>query len=99
MTLSQESKGAEGVGANWDSDGDANLSLLKAPLKLSIRHFQRVFYTYRTQLWPALEVRRRFFENRRVWTHWHCGWRCEFESFESTIEAINKALSASLLDI
>jgi hypothetical protein len=26
-------------------------------------------------------------------------WRCEFESFESTIEAINKALPASILDI
>jgi hypothetical protein len=40
-TLSQESKGAEGVGANWDSDGDANLSLLKAPLNLSRKGLQR----------------------------------------------------------
>jgi hypothetical protein len=26
-------------------------------------------------------------------------WRCEFDSFESTVDPINKALSASLFDI
>jgi hypothetical protein len=27
-----------------------------------------------------------------VGANWHCGWRCEFQSFESTVEAINEAL-------
>jgi hypothetical protein len=41
-TLPQKSKGGAGVGANCHCGGDANSNRLKAPLKLSIRHFQRV---------------------------------------------------------
>jgi hypothetical protein len=47
-------------------DGDANLNGLKAPLSLAMRHFRRVVYTYKRPFRPALEVRRRFLENRRV---------------------------------
>jgi hypothetical protein len=48
------------------ADGDANFNRLKAPLKLSIRHFRRVFETYRTPFHQATEVLRRFVENRVV---------------------------------
>jgi hypothetical protein len=41
--LRRKSKVGEAVGANWASDGDPNLNRLKAPLTLSVRHFQRVF--------------------------------------------------------
>jgi hypothetical protein len=36
-------EGAGAIEANWHCDGDANVNRLKAPLKLSIRHLQRVF--------------------------------------------------------
>jgi hypothetical protein len=41
-------------------DGDANFNRLKAPLQLSISHFQRVFQTYIRPFWQAPEVPRRF---------------------------------------
>jgi hypothetical protein len=44
-------------------DGDANFNRLKAPLKLSIGHFRRVFETYRRAFWQAPVVLRRFIEN------------------------------------
>jgi hypothetical protein len=37
--------------------GDANFTQLSTPLHLSIRRFQRRFYTYRRQIWPAPAVR------------------------------------------
>jgi hypothetical protein len=79
--------------------GDANLNRLKAWLILSVRYFRRVWQTYRTPFSQAPEVRRRFFENRRARGAMDANWRCECESFESTVDAINKALSASLSDI
>jgi hypothetical protein len=45
--------------------GDANFNRLKAPLELSIRHFQRVL-TYRTPFGQAPVVLRCFLENRRL---------------------------------
>jgi hypothetical protein len=42
-TLPRKSKGPEVMGANWHCGGDANFNRLKAALKLSISHFQRVF--------------------------------------------------------
>jgi hypothetical protein len=48
-------------------DGDGNLSRMKAPLNLSIRRFQRGFYTYRKLFWPVAMVRRGFLQKRRVW--------------------------------
>jgi hypothetical protein len=50
--------------------GDANFTQLNTPLHLSIRRFQRRFYTYRRQIWPAPVVRRCFVENRMVWRLW-----------------------------
>jgi hypothetical protein len=43
--------------------GDTNFNRLKALWKLSPRLFERVVYTYKSSLGPALEVRRRFLEN------------------------------------
>jgi hypothetical protein len=47
-------------------DGDANVNCLKAPLKLSRGHFQRVFYTYRRPFGQAPVVLRCFVENRML---------------------------------
>jgi hypothetical protein len=44
----------------------ANFNRLKAPLKLSISHFQRVFETQRRPFWQVPVVLRRFVENRVV---------------------------------
>jgi hypothetical protein len=46
--------------------GDANFTQLNTPLNLSIRRFQRRFYTYRRQFWQAPVVRRCFLEDRHV---------------------------------
>jgi hypothetical protein len=51
-------------------DSDANSTGLKAPLFLSIRCFQRRFYTYRRPFLHPPVVRRCFLENRRVWRLW-----------------------------
>jgi hypothetical protein len=55
---------------NGTVDSDANFTRLKAPLDLSIRRFQRSFYTYKRPLWQAPVDRRCFLENRRVWRLW-----------------------------
>jgi hypothetical protein len=34
-----------------------------------------------------------------VGAHLDCGWRCKFESLESTVDPIKTALSTSILDI
>jgi hypothetical protein len=44
-------------------DSDADFTRLKAPLHLSIRCFQRRFYTYRRPFWQAPVARRYFLEN------------------------------------
>jgi hypothetical protein len=80
-------------------DSNTNFTRMKAPLDLSMRRFQRSFYTHRVPFWPAPVVRRCFVENRRVWRLWQFGWRCEFHSIECTLESINKALSAKVLYI
>jgi hypothetical protein len=83
-------------------DGDANFNGLKEPLKLSIRRFQRVFYTYRTSFWQAPGVRRRFLENRRARGcrgELPLRWRSELEEIESIVHPIKKELSGSVLDI
>jgi hypothetical protein len=64
--LARESKSPKVVGANMHSDGEAHLNRLKAPLKLSVIHFQRAFQTYRRSFWQAPVVLRRFVENRVV---------------------------------
>jgi hypothetical protein len=79
--------------------GDANFTQLNTPLNLSIRRFQGRFYTYKRQFWQAPVVRRCFLEDRHVWRLWQFGSRCEFHSIECTLESINKALSAKLLDM
>jgi hypothetical protein len=79
--------------------GDANFTQSNTPLTLSIRRFQRSFYTCRAPFWPAPVPRRCILEDSRVWRLWHCGWRLETGSNESTLEPVNKALSARLLDI
>jgi hypothetical protein len=82
--------------------GDPKLNPLKAPLSLSIRHFQRVFWTYSIALYQAPEARRRFLENRRprgCRGELPLRWRSEFEAIESTVHPIKKALSGSLLHI
>jgi hypothetical protein len=50
----------------------ANFNRLKAPLQLSISHFQRVFQTYIRPFWQAPEVPRRFLKIE-LWG----GCRCE----------------------
>jgi hypothetical protein len=77
-------------------DRDANFTRLDAALDVSIRCFQRSFYTHRMLFWPASVVRRCFLENRHVWRLGQFGWRCEFHSIECTLEPINMALSAKL---
>jgi hypothetical protein len=44
--------------------GDANFTQLNTPLNLSIRRFQRRFYTYRRQFWQAPVVRRCFLKEQ-----------------------------------
>jgi hypothetical protein len=46
--------------------GDANFTQLNTPLNLSIRRFQRSFYTYRRPSWQTPVHRRCISENRRV---------------------------------
>jgi hypothetical protein len=61
--------------------GDANFTQLNTPLNLSIRRFQRRFYTYRRQFWQAPVVRRCFLKEQAFmssttvmchqrWLHW-----------------------------
>jgi hypothetical protein len=80
-------------------DSDANSTGLKAALDLSIRSFQRSFYTYRKLFWPAPVARRCILDKLRVWRLWQFGWICELYSIESSIKPINTALSAKLLYI
>jgi hypothetical protein len=47
--------------------GDANFTQLNTPLDLSIRRFQRRFYTYRRQYWLTPVARRCILEDRHVW--------------------------------
>jgi hypothetical protein len=47
--------------------GDANFTQLNTPLNLSIRRFQRRFYTYRRQYWLTPVARRCILEDRHVW--------------------------------
>jgi hypothetical protein len=49
---------------SWD--GDANFTRMKAALDLSVREFQRSFYTYRRPFWQTPVRRRCIPENRRV---------------------------------
>jgi hypothetical protein len=54
--------------------GDANFTQLNTPLNLSIRLFQRRFYTYRRQFWKEPVVQRCFLDDRRVEAlevNWH----------------------------
>jgi hypothetical protein len=55
------------VEANGHYTGEAIFTQLKAALDVSIRRFQRRFYTYRKLLWVAPVARRCFLENRHVW--------------------------------
>jgi hypothetical protein len=75
--------------------GNANFTQLNTPLNLSIWRFQRSFYTCRKLFWLAPVAGRCILKVRRVWSLWHCGWRC----VESCNRPINTALSAMLLDI
>jgi hypothetical protein len=73
--------------------GDANFTQLNTPLNLSIRRFQRRFYTYRGQFWQAPVVRRcslkeqAFMSSTTVMCHqrWlHC-----FECFSQAQEGLS----------
>jgi hypothetical protein len=75
--------------------GYANFTQLNVRLNLSIWHVPRSFYTCRKLFWPTPVAGRCILKVRRVWRLWHCGWRC----VESSNRPINKALSATLLDI
>jgi hypothetical protein len=77
-------------------DGDANFTRLNAALDVSIRHFQRSYYTYRKLFWPAPVARRCILEDRHVWRLWQFGSRCEFDLNESSVIPISKGLSAKL---
>jgi hypothetical protein len=78
-------------------DSNTNFTRMKAPLDLSIRRFQRSFYMYRELFLPAPVARRCILEDRHVWRLWQFGSRCEFHSIESSVRAIDTALSAKLL--
>jgi hypothetical protein len=80
-------------------NGDAKRSEFQAASGLSIRRFPRSLYAYRKLLWPAPVVRRCFLEDRHVWRLGQFGWRCEFHLIECTLEPINMALSAKLLNV
>jgi hypothetical protein len=47
-------------------DRDANFTRMKAALDLSVRDFQRSFYTYKKPFWQMPVLRRCIPENRRV---------------------------------
>jgi hypothetical protein len=47
-------------------DGDTNFTRMKAALGLSVRDFQRSFYTYRIPFWQTPVLRRCISENRKV---------------------------------
>jgi hypothetical protein len=100
---SQESKGPEVVGANWHCGWRCECESVESTVERINKALSAsrlgVSNTILESAGGPTTLPRESKVGEGVGANWHCGWRCEFQSFESTIAPINEALSASLLNI